>query len=54
MSKKIFSLNLFSDDPSPYRKENKKKNLKIKHKDKLMLANNRFDVEPEFAHLEPT
>ena len=44
----------FSNAPPPQKKEHKKQNLKIRHKDKLMLANGRFDVEPEFAHLEPT
>ena len=44
----------FSNAPPPEKKEHKKQNLKIRHKDKLMLANGRFDVEPEFAHLEPT
>lgn len=44
----------FSGSPPPVKKEDKKKNLKIRHKDKLMLADGRFDVEPEFAHLEPT
>ena len=44
-----------SDDPPPVKKKNdQRKNIKIRHKDKLMLASGRYDIEPEFTHLEPT
>ena len=44
-----------SDDPPPVKKKNdQRKKIKIRHKDKLMLANGRYDIEPEFTHLEPT
>ena len=44
-----------SGDPPPVKKRNdQRKNIKIRHKDKLMLASGRYDIEPEFTHLEPT
>lgn len=43
-----------SNQAPPFKKNHKKNKLKVRHKDKLMLANGRFDIEPEFTHLEPT
>ena len=43
-----------SNQAPPFKKKHKKNKLKVRHKDKLMLANGRFDIEPEFTHLEPT
>lgn len=42
-----------SDDPPPARKHQDKKHIKITHRDKLKLSDGRFDIEPEFTHLEP-
>ena len=43
-----------SNQAPPFKKNHKKNKIKVRHKDKLMLANGRFDIEPEFTHLEPT